>query len=68
MPVYWFFVCVCVFVCMYVCMYVHIHACMYVCVYVCIYIYIYKFILHAPLQECNTTYNSVFLNNRQYIH
>jgi len=40
----------------------------YICMYVCMYIYIYKFILHAPLQECNTTCNGVFLNNKQYIH
>ena len=31
--------------------------------FIYIYIYIYKFILHAPLQECNTTCTGVFLNN-----
>ena len=30
------------------------------------YFFLYKFILHAPLQECNTTCNGVFLNNKQY--
>ena len=37
-------------------------------VYVCMYVFLYKFILHAPLQECNTTCNGVLLNNKQNIH
>ena len=59
-------VCVCVWVSECVSVYVSESEC--VCVYVCEFLYMYKFILHAPLQDCNTTCNGVFLNNKQYIH